>query len=102
MHTVQHLFAVTQENLIEETNAVRHGTIIAFIIFVTISIIISIILAWNVSNPINRLSKLMKEVEKGNFEVDLPTTKKDEIGLLANSFNSMIQQIDHLIKKNIR
>lgn len=92
--------SIPLENLIEETKSVRQGTIIVFVIFVIISIIISVILAWNVSNPLKRLTKLMKRVEKGNFDVDLPITKKDEIGLLANSFNSMIQQIDQLIKKN--
>lgn len=96
-----HIFhSIPLGNLIEETNTVRQGTIIVFIVFVILSIIISFFLAWNVSNPLNRLSKLMKKVEEGNFSVDLSTTREDEIGLLASSFNSMIQTIDQLIKEN--
>lgn len=92
--------SILLSDLTEETDVVRNGTIIVFIAFVILSTIISIILAWNVSNPLNKLTKLMKRVEKGDFEVDLPINKNDEVGILANSFNSMIQEINQLIKKN--
>lgn len=92
--------SIELNDLTKETDAVRNGTIIVFVIVVMLSIFISIILAWNVSNPLKRLTKLMKQVEKGNFTVDLPINSKDEIGILANSFNSMIQEINQLIKKN--
>ncbi|WP_194842015.1 sensor histidine kinase [Gracilibacillus salitolerans] len=86
--------------LMKETNVVRNGTIIAFIIIVVLSSVISVLLAWNVSNPIKKLTSLMKRVEKGDFTVDLPMDKKDEVGMLANSFNSMIQEIEYLIREN--
>lgn len=92
--------SIALSDLTKETDAVRNGTIIVFVIVVLLSVFISIILAWNVSNPLKRLTKLMKQVEKGNFNVDLPINSKDEIGILANSFNSMIQEINQLIKKN--
>ena len=92
--------SILLSDLTEETDVVRNGTIIVFIAFVILSTIISIILAWNVSNPLNKLTKLMKRVEKGDFDVDLPLNKNDEVGILANSFNSMIQEINQLIKKN--
>ncbi|WP_194287346.1 sensor histidine kinase [Gracilibacillus oryzae] len=92
--------SVALQDLTKETDMVRNGTIIVFIIFVLLSTIISIFLAWNVSSPLNKLTRLMKRVEQGNFNVDLPINKNDEIGILANSFNSMIQKINQLIKKN--
>src|SRR5581483_6948294 len=45
-------------------------------------------------------SKLMKDVEKGNFNVDLKVESKGEIGILAQSFNSMISKIRELIQQN--
>ncbi|WP_163583332.1 cache domain-containing sensor histidine kinase [Gracilibacillus saliphilus] len=86
--------------LMKDTNVVRNGTIIAFIIIVILSSVISVLLAWNVSSPIKKLTFLMKRVEKGNFKVDLPMEKKDEVGMLAKSFNSMIQEIEYLIREN--
>ncbi|RCW69803.1 two-component system sensor histidine kinase YesM [Saliterribacillus persicus] len=91
---------IALEDLMKETNQVRNGTILVFLIFVILSSVISVILAWNVSHPLQKLARLMKRVEKGDFKVDLPINKKDEIGLLAKSFNSMIQEIEHLIKMN--
>ena len=44
--------------------------------------------------PIVLLSKAMKEVEKGNLNVNMITVKrKDEIGVLVNGFNGMINTL---------
>lgn len=94
--------SIALSDLTKETDAVRYGTIIAFIVVVFLSIVISIVLAWNVSNPLKKLTRLMKQVEKGNFNVDLSIQSKDEIGTLAQSFNSMIQEINTLIERNYK
>lgn len=94
--------SVLLKNLTERTDLVRKATIIAFLGVILISTVISIILAWSVSRPINRLTKLMKQVEKGNFNVDLPISGNDEVGVLAKSFNSMVHEINSLIKQNFQ
>ncbi|ULT54952.1 sensor histidine kinase [Neobacillus drentensis] len=94
--------SVLLKNLTERTDLVRKATIIAFLGVILISTVISIILAWSVSRPINRLTKLMKQVEKGNFNVDLPINGNDEVGVLAKSFNSMVHEINSLIKQNFQ
>jgi two-component system sensor histidine kinase YesM len=86
--------------LTERTDLVKNVTIFIFIIFVAISSILSIVVALNVTRPIKRLSALMKHVERGNFNVDLQLKTRDEIGLLARSFNSMVAKIRDLIEKN--
>lgn len=91
--------SIISKNLTERTDLVRNVIIIVFLVSVIISTFISILLAWNVSSPINRLTKLMKRVEKGNFDVDLPIETKDEVGMLANSFNSMVIEIKSLIRE---
>ncbi|MFC0024953.1 sensor histidine kinase [Neobacillus cucumis] len=94
--------SVLLKNLTERTDLVRKATIIAFLGVILISTVISIILAWSVSRPINRLTKLMKQVEKGNFNVDFPISGNDEVGVLAKSFNSMVHEINSLIKQNFQ
>lgn len=86
--------------LTERTDLVKNVTIFIFIIFVAISSILAILVALNVSRPIKKLSTLMKHVERGNFNVDLQIKTRDEIGLLARSFNSMVARIRDLIEKN--
>jgi two-component system, sensor histidine kinase YesM len=92
--------SVPLKNLTERTDVVLNTTIIVFIIVVILSTLISILLAWNVSRPMYRLTRLMKQVEKGDFDVDLTIDTTDEIGTLANSFNSMVLEIRELIKMN--
>ncbi|MBD8068671.1 sensor histidine kinase [Bacillus sp. PS06] len=86
--------------LTEGTDVVRNVSVIIFMILVLITTIISIFLAMSVTRPINLLAKRMKDVEKGNFDVDIPIDAKDEVGVLANSFRSMLHKIKELIHKN--
>ncbi|WP_342046790.1 cache domain-containing sensor histidine kinase [Bacillus sp. OTU530] len=79
---------------------VKDVTILFFAIIGLATVIISIFMAWDVSRPIHNLSNLMKNVEKGDFEVDLKVDSRDEIGILAQSFNSMVSKIRELIQQN--
>ncbi|MBT2720534.1 sensor histidine kinase [Bacillus sp. ISL-46] len=92
--------SVLLKNLTGRTDLVRNATIAVFIVVVLLSLLFSLFLAWSVSRPIHRLSKLMKKVEKGNFDVDFPIESSDEVGILAKSFNSMVLEIKDLIKQN--
>jgi two-component system, sensor histidine kinase YesM len=91
--------SVLVKNLTGKTDLVRNVTIIVFIFFVVISTGISIVVAMNVSSPINQLMRRMKKVEKGNFDVDLSVNTKEEVGMLSNSFNSMVFEIRKLIRE---
>lgn len=92
--------SVLLKNLTGKTDLVRNATIAVFILVVLLSLLFSLFLAWNVSRPIHRLSRLMKKVERGNFDVDLSVESADEVGILAKSFNSMVLEIKDLIKQN--
>jgi two-component system sensor histidine kinase YesM len=88
------------KNLTEKTDVVRNVTIFIFIVFALITTLISIFFAWTVTRPLNKLGDIMKQVEKGNFLVNIPIHSKDEVGILANSFRSMLAEIRELIQKN--
>ena len=63
--------------------------------------IIAVIFAWkgadNVSEPIKKVRTTMKQVEKGDFNVQLKIASQDEVGELAQSFNHMIEKIKRLM-----
>ncbi|MCP8967764.1 cache domain-containing sensor histidine kinase [Ectobacillus ponti] len=92
--------SVKVEHLTENTNQLRNVLVILFLLFVCISTLLCVIMAWNVSDPLSRLTRLMKRVEKGEFDVDFSVASKDEIGILAHGFNSMIARIKQLIQEN--
>ncbi len=70
------------------------GSICTFLVFGLISLI-----AGNLSRPIRRLSKVAREVGEGNLAFRTLIKSSDEVGVLASSFDSMVQQIQDWNKK---
>ncbi len=57
-------------------------------------IVLDIVLYYSVLRPVARLSSVADEISKGNFEVqELPVKGKDEIAVLAASFNRMYRSL---------
>ncbi|EHS59713.1 sensor histidine kinase [Paenibacillus sp. Aloe-11] len=73
-----------------------------FIGFAVITIVISILFSFRVTRPLEKLSRLMREVERGRFNVDPGIHTKDEVGMLASSFSSMVATIQDLIRRNVQ
>lgn len=71
--------------------------IFAIIIFIII-FIVSLILSEKIARPIKKLTESSKSICKGNFNVNLNTKSKDEIGTLTNVFNLMICHIKKQIE----
>lgn len=67
------------------------------LICIGIAILIAVFLSRRVSKPIKQLQKYMKEVEKGNFDIQVPVPKSIEVGLLARAFNMMVGKIKELM-----
>ncbi len=73
-------------------------------IFSIFSIIFSYMLARYLTKPITALSTAAGEIADGNMTVRVNLTRKDEIGSLATSFNTMAQSVEsahgNLVKTN--
>lgn len=69
--------------------------------YASIGILLIILLVRSVVKPILRLNTVTKEVAKGNFDIQVKTTSRDEIGQLTENFNKMtreLKNIDYLRK----
>lgn len=66
-----------------------------------IAVILSIILSLRISRPIKRLETSMKEIEKGNFDIQVNIESSNEIGQLSKRFNRMTTVIKELMFQNI-
>ena len=60
---------------------------------------IIIVLAFNISKPIKKLTKTCKEIEEGRYITFEKSHRNDELGLLANSFNKMMNTINTKTEK---
>ncbi len=69
-------------------------------ILITIfSLMISIPIAFLLTRPILKLNQMAQEFGKGNFNVRVKVSSKDEIGSLAQTFNKMSERIKNLFMK---
>jgi len=64
-----------------------------FIIFAGAGFVLALILAWSfankITNPIAELAEIASRLSTGDFDVVIKSSRKDEIGKLVKSFNSM-------------
>jgi len=71
----------------------RNKLIIIFLIASIIASIIIYLFSHTISRPIMKLSNASLEVGKGNLDLKLEVTSKDEIGQLTESFNKMVSDL---------
>jgi diguanylate cyclase (GGDEF)-like protein len=77
------------------TNAPRIRSKIAWFIipFSILAMLIAIRLAHSLTKPLQELARGAAEVSKGNYAIQLPSNRRDELGLVAQSFNSMANNL---------
>jgi signal transduction histidine kinase len=55
------------------------------------------VLVWGFTRPIRELARATQRVAAGDFSFRVPSAnRRDEIGLLAATFNEMVQQLGHM------
>ncbi len=74
-------------------------------ILLGISLVASIIMAFviirSITTPVGKASTLAETMAKGDFTTKIDIKQKDEIGLMATSLNSMVEQLGSMIREVI-
>lgn len=84
-----------------------YGSILITLIIVGLAIvifagIIAVLITNNLIRPINKLKSCMEIARKGDLTVHCDVDSKDEIGVLANSFNNMLAENKMLVEKTLQ
>jgi signal transduction histidine kinase len=88
------LFLTVERNSVEEE--IMNSIHLMYIIILFFGSLLIIVAARYVVNPLVRLTDATKRMAKGNFEIELPTKRKDEIGVLSASFNEMAKELSKM------
>lgn len=64
-------------------------------VLIAVTVFISILIARHLTYDIFRLSNAAEQIRNGNWDVRIECTSHDEIGRLAQKFNSMIEEIEY-------
>ena len=78
---------------VDETEGEWRGLIVNILICAVIALIVSgvflVTVLGFITKPIDQLTEAAEQVDKGNFDVNLPYDKDDEIGRLTKSFRKL-------------
>lgn len=79
-----------ESEVLESLSGLGISTILFSIIIVLVISGVVIIVVTRTMQPLKRITQLTKEVAEGNLSVVAQVKTKDEIGVLANNFNTMV------------
>lgn len=88
---------VPLNELFRDAYSLRTNIILLCTLTVVILSLFNLAIAMGFINPINRLVKGMKMVQKDNRVVYIDDEREDEIGFLNTAFNDMSREINHLV-----
>ena len=80
-------------------NFIKMVTLFAFLASLIVCLVLALLLARNISQPIESLVTQMKQVEDGDLNAQVNFKRWDELGLLGQSFNNMVVRIKDLLGK---
>lgn len=93
-------FALISNNRIFYNNTMLRDFIIYFVILsVFVFSIMAYLVSYGLTKPLEKLTLAMRNAEKNKYKVQIKNTKKDEIGILTDSFNELIQKINKLVNE---
>ena len=103
MDELMDITKINLERFYNGINTTTKNTIIIFILVLVIAIIagifIALLITRSITKPINQFTELAQTVAEGDLTKDVKIKSKDEIGILAGSFNSMIVNLRTIIEK---
>ncbi len=94
------LIAIHSKNeILNNITAMLRSLLITVGILVVAGIFLAYFLAYWITRPLTEMSAAMGDVMEGNLEVNVPVRSRDELGMLAATFNDMLVQLRYFIKK---
>ncbi len=95
------VMSVSKSFFPEELISIQKYVLLLTIIFLVLSMQSIIFIAHHISKPIKYFAEVCKKIELGNLKEKVNINRGDEIGVLASSFNHMIDQINTSTEKLI-
>jgi two-component system sensor histidine kinase YesM len=83
-------------SLMKDMDTLRKYILLIGILCVGLALLLYVFIAYRITKPLRKLSRLMRNVERGDIRMDFPVKGKDEVGVLGRSFNGMMAKLSEL------
>jgi serine phosphatase RsbU (regulator of sigma subunit) len=97
--------ALSQGKIQEVVEALTKDVVLLVVLFLAIAIVASLLLSGFIVRPVNRLTQGALAIGGGNFDTQIGVDSRDELGVLARSFNAMTQSLkkaqEELVEKQL-
>ena len=80
--------------VLEEMHHIRRGLMIVLAIALSLTAALTLLLAWTISRPLERLSLAARRIAAGDSGLDVPVIGGGEIGELAEAFREMTRKLE--------
>ncbi|MCE5219810.1 MAG: Cache 3/Cache 2 fusion domain-containing protein [Clostridium sp.] len=90
------------DELNSSSKSILITTIVTALIIILFGGIIALLLTNTLVKPINKLKNCMGIAQKGNLAIRCDIDSKDEIGILASSFNNMLAENQRLLEETVQ
>ncbi len=88
-------YLLSEERVAQAMSVGMRGVIIITVFAAIGGLVIAWLLIWIVNRPIVQLTRVARQVEKGDLSLRAPIWANDEIGELGSAFNAMIASLIH-------
>lgn len=88
------------EFLIKDTDQIKKAILNISLLIIFLCISLSLLVTLGITKGFKRLKSVMVKVRSGEFDIRVNSRRRDEIGQLSNTFDTMLGQINDLIQKN--
>ena len=93
------LSVIAMDDIFPQIRVLQEKIYLFVILALIMGVIVSLVLAWSVTKPLQQLSEEMGRVESGNLDSRIESKRKDEVGILIDSYNYMIGEIKRLVNE---
>ncbi len=86
--------ALTTNFLVQASQFTRENTLVFMLSMLGFVVLVGVVVAGGISRPINKLREAAEQVSQGNLRVKVPKGSSNEIGVLNESFNQMVADLN--------
>jgi two-component system nitrogen regulation sensor histidine kinase NtrY len=94
--------AISRSGLVAEQQQIRATAYGVASGGILLAIIFSLWIAARVSRPVEQLARAAEEVARGSWDIQVPVRGRDEVAVLARSFNHMTEQLTNQREKLVQ